>query len=516
MVPKIHAKGTSFVDAARYVLHDKGADTDERVQWAKTYNIGTNNPEAAARVMAYTAMDAPRLKKQAGIPNTGRKSKQHVFHATLSWHADESGELTDDHQYSAAKWFLDKLGAGDRQAIIVAHNDGPHPHVHILVNRISHKDGRMLSSSLEKIKASQWAEKYERDRGKIYCDQRVINNAARKRGDFVRGQKDEPRHFVELRAEAGNDNQLRKKAEQSISHAKNIYAQIKEHERQGLSKKDALTHQLQRRLHNLREELPSEITKAKQRIQKRFADEWSNDYYAAQAELAKFTIQERGFIGKVKNALSAVDFAGLMGEDYGHPNLGRIGKLGQAFKALGDAGVRLQLLKKQQTLRQLDIRRRQNTSQAIEISKARELHTSKKKQIIKDYRQQRDQTYGHHATVKQALSEKLKVAHRHRRQAWLRYQTEKGQRAEKPVSPNASSSPQNTKPNAFVTKRDKANSGESGGQQTKASDLVPKQGSDDAASKIDSYKAIADELIAKEEARKKARDDDGRDDEMGR
>ena len=52
MVPKIHAKGSSFKGCATYVLHDKDAQTSERVAWSETVNLGTSNPHAAWKVMA--------------------------------------------------------------------------------------------------------------------------------------------------------------------------------------------------------------------------------------------------------------------------------------------------------------------------------------------------------------------------------------------------------------------------------------------------------------------------------
>ena len=84
------------------------------------------------------------------------------------------------------------------------------PHVHLIINRVSPTDGRMLPSSFEKMKSSRWAEKYEKDRGKIYCHRRVINNAARKRGEYVRGKKDTARHVYEAQKKVANDNSKKK------------------------------------------------------------------------------------------------------------------------------------------------------------------------------------------------------------------------------------------------------------------------------------------------------------------
>ena len=41
MVPRLHAKGTSFKGASAYLLHDKAASTSERVAWTDTRNLAT-------------------------------------------------------------------------------------------------------------------------------------------------------------------------------------------------------------------------------------------------------------------------------------------------------------------------------------------------------------------------------------------------------------------------------------------------------------------------------------------
>ena len=67
---------------------------------------------------------------------------------------------------------LKVLGLDDRQAVIVAHNDGRTPHVYVVANRVSPEDGRAA-------KLSRWAESYEREQGQIRCHRRVENNRRR-------------------------------------------------------------------------------------------------------------------------------------------------------------------------------------------------------------------------------------------------------------------------------------------------------------------------------------------------
>jgi hypothetical protein len=204
MVPKIHAKGSSFKGAAAYLLHDKDrADTAERVVWVETINLATKNPETAWRVMAATAMDAARLKEQAGVKKTGRQSKDSVLHVSLAWSPDQSPGRADmtDFAYRA----LAALKAEDRQAMIICHSDEKHPHVHLLINRVSPTDGRLLSSSKEKAALAALALAYEKEGGTIYCKQREANAESREQGEFVRGEKDIPRDEIEALHEAQDE-----------------------------------------------------------------------------------------------------------------------------------------------------------------------------------------------------------------------------------------------------------------------------------------------------------------------
>jgi hypothetical protein len=201
MVPKIHAKGSSFKGAAAYLLHDKDrADTAERVVWVETINLATRNPETAWRVMAATAMDAARLKEQAGVKKTGRQSKDSVLHVSLAWSPDQTPGRADMTTFAYRA--LAALKAEDRQAMIICHSDEKHPHVHLLINRVSPTDGRLLSSSKEKAALAALALAYEKEGGTIYCKQREANAESREQGEFVRGEKDIPRDEIEALHEA--------------------------------------------------------------------------------------------------------------------------------------------------------------------------------------------------------------------------------------------------------------------------------------------------------------------------
>jgi hypothetical protein len=195
MVIRINPKGTAFKGLFGYLTDDKA-----RIAWIEMVNIGTPNPDIAWKVMAATAMSADYIKEKAGIKKTGRQSKAAVLHVTLSWDPDEKPSQAD--MSALAKRALAALKAQDRQAMIVCHKDTPHPHLHIMINRVSPRDGRMLSSSNDQLALSKLALAYEKETGKVVCPQRERNAEKRARGEYVRAEKAMPRpEYERMRAE---------------------------------------------------------------------------------------------------------------------------------------------------------------------------------------------------------------------------------------------------------------------------------------------------------------------------
>jgi len=218
MIAKLAARGTSFKGAGNYYLHDKETQTSERIAWTETVNLRTANPERAIKVMAGTAMDRDAIKEAAGIKASGRSSDKVVQTYSLSWHPDE--QPTKAEMLAAARESLKALGIDDRQALIVCHNDEPHPHIHIIVNRVSMADGRLSSTSQEKLKLSRWAEDWERRHGKIFCEQRVANNAERDQGRFVKDRSGVSRSTLEATRSATQGLNDNREARQAASELK--------------------------------------------------------------------------------------------------------------------------------------------------------------------------------------------------------------------------------------------------------------------------------------------------------
>lgn len=368
MVPKIHAKGSSFVGIGQYILHDKDhAHSSERVEWTLTKNLMTDDPELAVRLMAATAMDADRLKANAGVKNTGRKSSKSVLHLSLAWHPSEGDELIPEEMQRAAELAIKALGAEDRQALIVAHNDEQQPHIHIVINRVSPEDGRMLSSSKEKLHLSRFAEKYEKERGEVLCEQRVINNAARDRGEYVRGEKDVPRHIYDQHLandnRPGNGERHRKQRDKDRAVGQEQRA-MRDRQAAAWARLDA-EHKARRAA--IFETQKRKTLKATQEVRESFrANQWTGLHHEHQAELRAFTRDEERFLGRMKNRAKAFDLREMIGSD------DRKKAISDAFTALSSSGARLEWLKRSHAKREAGLKAEQKRMEDAAAREVRE------------------------------------------------------------------------------------------------------------------------------------------------
>ena len=232
MVPNVAKRGTSFKGASAYYLHDKKQEgeharsTTERVEWTHTRNLATDDAGFATRIMAATAMNKDELKRAAGVRLTGNKSKGDVYVYSLAWHPDEQGEVDKAEMMKAADQSLKALGAQDHQCVIVAHNDEPHPHIHVMVNMVNPHNGKNLPLSNDFKKLEKWAHDYRVERGEehLYCPNRTEKMKAieaNKRGEqveFKRGDKSTPRNaaadFAKAKAHANSNDIKALQAEQ--------------------------------------------------------------------------------------------------------------------------------------------------------------------------------------------------------------------------------------------------------------------------------------------------------------
>lgn len=193
MIVRIGRRGTSFKGASLYYLHDKRQPgevvrlTSERVAWTESVNLANSDPEHAWREMWRTAADQKALKREAGLRTSGNAVRAPVLPIVLSW--EKSDKPSPEHQREAAHALLERMGWDKHQALLVAHNDTEHQHVHILLNRVNPENGLALTESFSHRHAQAWALRYQREHGQHWCPQREINAQAR-----AKGERTEDRH----------------------------------------------------------------------------------------------------------------------------------------------------------------------------------------------------------------------------------------------------------------------------------------------------------------------------------
>lgn len=295
MVPDIASKGHSFKGAMAYYLHDKrqgdgpNPTTAERVEWTATRNLATDDPEMAMRIMVATAKDSDRLKAEAGIKNTGRKSNAHVYAYSLAWHPDEGAALDRAEMMRAADSSLKALGADHLQAVLVCHRDQKHPHVHVVLNRVDPTTGKMHPFSNDRLILSDWANAYERERGQILTPlreekrelrQQFTDQAARR--DHVKNTPREQSPAVMLK-ELGNA--------QKVAHGQQWVDLSARHK----AAKEAI--------YTACGEKTAAIA-AQHKVESKGA--WAQYFRDARAQEKAFADRERGFSGRIRNALDAV------------------------------------------------------------------------------------------------------------------------------------------------------------------------------------------------------------------
>ena len=173
MIVRILSKGKSFKGLAAYLTHDPDADSDKRVAWTHTLNCASDDVPSAVNEMLWTARDAELLKQEAGIRAGGRATENTVKHVSLNWSPEDDPSRL--HMIAAAEGFLQHMGWQEHQAAVVAHSDKNYAHAHLMVNVIHPETGLRLDDNFERRRAQAWALDYERENGRIHCEQRLID-----------------------------------------------------------------------------------------------------------------------------------------------------------------------------------------------------------------------------------------------------------------------------------------------------------------------------------------------------
>jgi Ti-type conjugative transfer relaxase TraA len=164
LIVEICNQGRSFKGLLAYVFGQGNTPEEQRYSFYDSANMSSDDRRDFAINMITLERNAERLKQEAGIQNTGRKTqKGGVFHAVLSWAAGEKPD--QEHQTQAAREMLKKWGIDHHQFAIVGHQDTDNPHLHIVANLTDPENGKRAALAYSKREANGFCKEYRRAHG---------------------------------------------------------------------------------------------------------------------------------------------------------------------------------------------------------------------------------------------------------------------------------------------------------------------------------------------------------------
>ena len=137
MIGKVNRLGSGFRGIVSYLETGTNGKQRDRVEWIDTRNLPTADPQTAACIMRATADLSVRTQKP-------------VYHLSISF--DPADPVNRAAMRAVADRVLDELGLSEHQALLVAHKDTAHPHVHVVVNRVHPEHGRAWSNSWDYLR----------------------------------------------------------------------------------------------------------------------------------------------------------------------------------------------------------------------------------------------------------------------------------------------------------------------------------------------------------------------------
>lgn len=180
MIGKAHT-GAGFAGLCRYLFAGSDGKQLGRVAWTATRNLPTDNANAVPIIMRATAAQSVRVQKP-------------VYHLAIALPPEET--LTQEVMESVVDQSLADLGLSGHQALMVAHNDTDHQHVHVMVNRVHPETGKAWCNSLDWSRIEKSLRAQEMSLGLryvpgIHSDPELAQSMSRRptRGDMARARR---------------------------------------------------------------------------------------------------------------------------------------------------------------------------------------------------------------------------------------------------------------------------------------------------------------------------------------
>jgi hypothetical protein len=135
--------GASFKGLSTYL------EADGKKEWKEVRNLASDDPAH------YTAM----MEDTASLS----RAEKPVYHLSISY-AEGDAPSRAMMQTDAEK-VLSQLGLANHQAVMIAHGDTAHRHVHVMVNRVDPATGKAWNPWREHARVEAALGQIERERG---------------------------------------------------------------------------------------------------------------------------------------------------------------------------------------------------------------------------------------------------------------------------------------------------------------------------------------------------------------
>lgn len=135
MIGKVPRAGSGFRGLVSYLMKGRKDQPDpDRVAWASTRNLLIDDVELAPRLMRAVAQQSTRTKRP-------------VYHLVISWHELENPN--DEMMRLVGDTTIADLDLHEHQAVLIAHRDTDHKHLHIVVNRVHPDTGKTWHAGMD-------------------------------------------------------------------------------------------------------------------------------------------------------------------------------------------------------------------------------------------------------------------------------------------------------------------------------------------------------------------------------
>ncbi|MCO8124738.1 hypothetical protein NHH03_23575 [Stieleria sp. TO1_6] len=278
---------------------------------------------------------------------------------------------------------LKAIGAEDRQAMIIAHNDTAdrNPHCHVIINLIG-DDGRLLKSYNDHKKLSRFALEEEiRIHGEPVVQERRKRWHDREAGETPAPMKKTPRHQYELEKQAKAENDHSPEIEQLRERQRILEQRKAEQQNRQERNRERLREILQERQRRLKTQQETIVRRSKTNARKIYDKPWKELHATQQTEREQFEANEKSVKGSIENGLKLFDWSKLF-----HRAANAEGKrLKDLFQTLTSEAKRRQIVLDRQESERQAMRKEQRAAEMEAEKIAKQHYSERQEKAREDY-----------------------------------------------------------------------------------------------------------------------------------